>query len=192
MKNSTRAMMIDIETLDTKASSVVIQTACVIFDYNDKGQVSIIGEGNSFLNVGDQLKIGRTISEDTVKFWLSNSDNQGVLGDILSQGSKFEKGQLKDMVQDTLTLFKDTPDVVEIWSQGPTFDIIILEDMCKQLGLQVPWKFYQVRDLRTVQKFVGDDAKSIKMKAENSNHNALDDCHSQIKLLQHFIKKAKK
>lgn len=188
MKNSTRAMMIDIETLDTKASSVVIQIAAVSFLYNDKGQVEIIGELDIKLPAHVQMAIGRTISLDTVKFWLNTPKQQKLLGELLAPSE--EQGYIPGLNE--FEEFCRAHKPCEYWSQGPTFDMIILEDMSYDQGISVPWKFYQVRDLRTVQKFVGDDAKSIKMKAENSNHNALDDCHSQIKLLQHFIKKAKK
>lgn len=177
--------MIDIETLDTTASAVVIQIAAVAFDYNDKGQVKILGEFDAKLHTSNQIHDGRTISEDTVKFWLSSDKQQLLLGDLLRSPDDHYLTDLENFYR-----FCNTSKAQEYWSQGPTFDMIILEDMIKPADM--PWKFYQVRDLRTVQKFVGDDAKSKKMKAENSNHNALDDCHSQIKLLQHFIKKVSK
>lgn len=185
--------MIDIETLDTTASAVVIQIGAVVFDYNDKGQVTIVDQLDIKLPVAPQLNIGRTISLDTVKFWLNSPKQQQLLGELLTPETKYNyRNALAEFLE-----FCQAHQPREYWSQGPTFDIIILEDMIAQIDSagdtrNVPWKFYQVRDLRTVQKFVGDDAKSEKMKAENSNHNALDDCHSQIKLLQHFIKKVSK
>lgn len=188
MKNSTRAVMIDIETLDTTASAVVIQIGAVVFDYDMIGRVKVIAEFERKLPVSTQLAINRTISEDTLKFWMNTPDQQKLLSELLAPG---ESDHHFDDVLD-LIHFCQEHKPSEYWSQGPTFDSIILEHMTDDFGGQVPWKFYQVRDLRTVQKFVGDDAKSKKMKAENSNHNALDDCHSQIKLLQHFIKKVSK
>tara|TARA_R100000951_G_scaffold105675_1_gene99625 strand:- start:265 stop:807 length:543 start_codon:yes stop_codon:yes gene_type:complete len=180
--------MIDIETLDTKSSAVVIQIAAVAFSYNNKGQVEVVDQLNIKLPVAPQLNRSRTISVSTVKFWLNTPAQQQLLGELLSPETKYNYDHaLVEFLE-----FCQNHAPTEYWSQGPTFDMIILEDMLDNVGLITPWKFYQVRDLRTVQKFVGDDAKSKKMKAENSNHNALDDCHSQIKLLQHFIKKVKK
>lgn len=185
---STSAIMIDIETLDAKASAVVIQIGAVAFTYNEKGQIKIMGQLDLKLPVHAQLGIDRTISLDTVKFWLNTPAQQKLLGELLTPDDIYNYQYALNRFYDFCVAHKPS----EYWSQGPTFDMIILEDMAKQLGIEVTWKYYQVRDLRTVQKFVGDDAKSKKMKAENSNHNALDDCLSQIKLLQHFIKKANK
>lgn len=188
---STKAMMIDIETLDTKSSAVVIQIAAVPFTYTKKGAVNITGELDYKLPVAPQLGLGRTISEATVKFWLNDPDKQQLLGSLLSEGSAYVGESYEQAIQDLFEFVEETG-TREIWTQGPTFDVIILEDMAKQLGVDISWKFYQVRDLRTVQEFVGHDDKSRAMKKANSNHNALDDCHSQIKLLQYFIKKANK
>jgi hypothetical protein len=181
--------MIDIETLDTTPSAVVIQIAAVVFSYTEKGAVKIISEFDTKLPVETQLNNGRTISADTITFWLKKYKQQLLLGELLSAA---EDGHHFTDLKEFL-LFCSTSGASEYWSQGPTFDTTILEDMVKQSGVpDLPWKFYQVRDLRTVQKFVGDDKKSIEMKKASSNHNAHDDCHSQIKLLQHFIKKANK
>ena len=188
---STSAIMIDIETLDTKASAVVLQIGAVSFTYNEKGKVEILGQLDIKLPVHAQLGIDRTISLETVKFWLNTPAQQKLLGELLTPDDTYNYHYALNQFYDFCVAHKPS----EYWSQGPTFDMIILEDMLNQnpsMTAEVPWKFYQVRDLRTVQKFVGDDAKSKKMKAENSNHNALDDCLSQIKLLQHFIKKANK
>lgn len=180
--------MIDIETLDTKSSAVVIQIAAVVFNYTDKGKIEIVDELDIKLPVAPQLVSTRTISLDTIKFWLNSGEQQQLLGELLSNPVKYNYSHA--LVEFVEFCIDHKPS--EFWSQGPTFDSIILEDMLSNEGLVTPWKFYQVRDLRTVQEFVGHDDKSRAMKKANSNHNALDDCHSQIKLLQYFIKKANK
>ncbi len=188
MSNSTKAIMIDIETLDTKSSAVVIQIAAVAFNYTAKGKLEIEGELDIKLPVAPQLKENRTISVKTVKFWLNSGEQQQLLGELLSDPVKYNYSHA--LVEFEEFCLAHAPD--EYWSQGPTFDTIILEDMLAKNAQSAPWWFYQVRDLRTVQEFVGHDDKSRAMKEANSNHNALDDCLSQIKLLQYFIKKANK
>jgi exodeoxyribonuclease VIII len=36
------------------------------------------------------------------------------------------------------------------WSHGATFDLVILEDIYRQLGKPMPWNFWQLRDTRTL------------------------------------------
>jgi hypothetical protein len=61
------------------------------------------------------------------------------------------------------------------WSQG-NFDYIILENIYKMLDMNVPWKFWQIRDSRTL-----FDICNINIKNINSEglHNALSDSYRQ-------------
>ena len=49
--------------------------------------------------------------------------------------------------------------------------------------------FYNIMDLRTFRRFVGNGAKVPKL--EGTNHNALDDCINQINyMFEHYKPKA--
>jgi hypothetical protein len=187
MAKYTNALALDIETLDTATTSVVIQIAAAAYTYTDKGAGKTLPALDLKLNTPSQIQRGRTISQDTMKFWFKNSDTKAVLGAILANQDVPVEIALR-----TLSDYIKRHDITEIWSQGPTFDITILEHLMAQFDIEVPWKFYQVRDLRTVQNFVGMDAKAKAIKDGGVTHNALDDVHTQIALHRHYIKKAAK
>lgn len=174
-----RGMMIDIETLDTKRTSVVIQIGAVVFDYDQYGTCAAVNEFLVSLPIVEQVRGGRTTSTDTVAFWMS-ADNHKMLASIIDDVYTTSK-----TVEDLKTFFDENP-CDRYWFQGPTFDAIILEDLLDS----VPWKFFQVRDQRTVDDLAIDKDKIKEFKA-TVNHDALADCHNQIDRLMFCLSERK-
>lgn len=187
MAKYTKALAIDIETLGVGHDAVVIQIAAAVYTYTEKGAGKVLETLDVKPNIQNQLRNGRVISGDTTKFWLADAKRQKVFADIISAKGNYVGDALAALAE----LIKDH-EVDEIWTQGPTFDIMILENMMKQYHQACPWKFYQIRDLRTVQEFVGHDEKSRAIKDSGVTHDAMDDVMTQIALHRHYIKKAAK
>jgi hypothetical protein len=77
--------------------------------------------------------------------------------------------------------------VENIWCQGPAFDIVILENLYRQLSKPTPWQFWQIRDSRTLFGTHGDPRE----KDRKAAHNALMDCYYQAVGVQHIYKQAR-
>ena len=73
-----------------------------------------------------------------------------------------------------------------IWCQGPAFDIVILEDLYRQMERPTPWQFWQIRDSRTLFGVHGDPRK----KDRHGAHNALIDCYYQARAVQQIYNNA--
>ena len=58
-------MMIDLETLGVSRDSVILSAACVIFSEDNEYASSC-----HFMDIREQIQQGRTISADTVRWWL--------------------------------------------------------------------------------------------------------------------------
>ena len=69
-----------------------------------------------------------------------------------------------------------------IWAQGPTYDMNILEHAYKSYSKALPWKYYQVRDSRTVFSLWPE------LPIPPTSHHALEDCRRQIGMLQDTLK----
>lgn len=177
------AMMIDIETLDTARTAVVIQVAAVIFEYDLHGHYKELGDINIPLRVGPQIEGGRTVSASTIEWWLSEG-NYKVFSQIINGGYLVPGDDCALELKAQLHYWKCD----EFWFQGPTFDAIILEDLLGE-GV-VPWKYYQVRDQRTVDNLARDQAKIKSMKSE-INHDAIEDVRNQISRLMFCIRENK-
>lgn len=70
---------------------------------------------------------------------------------------------------------------VFVWGNGSSFDIAILEYWYDKLGILIPWKFWNVRDLRTIVELSGIDKRTIPFFGEQ--HNAVDDATHEAKIL---------
>jgi len=65
-----------------------------------------------------------------------------------------------------------------IWANGPTYDMNILEHAYKSYGKSLPWRYYKIRDARTIYSLYPDLPKPP------TSHHALEDCRRQIDMLQ--------
>lgn len=157
-------LMIDFETLGTNPDSVILSIGACFFDINK-------GIGQTFyqaVDIDNQIKDGRTISGDTLKWWMKqDKEAQKVFTDgnmmpIHSSLLSFAQFISKNNIN------KD----VCPWGNGATFDISLAENLFKQYTIPCPWKYSNVTDFRTFKRFV---AKGANMEASGVKHNALDD-----------------
>lgn len=169
-------LMIDIETLNTETDSVVTEIGYAFF--KGDGNHPPIASGSYNLNVQDQLDKGRSISSDTLNFWIQTDSDS--LRSYLSY--KDRNRDNKQILQDLINKLNNITDVskVEVWTKGIDFDLPILKDLFKTYDLEYPFSFRNHRDFRTFAKIHPE----IVHKTKNT-HNALYDCLNQI---NHFNK----
>ena len=167
--------MLDIETLGTRPQSVVLTIGAVKFDPwavdvdTDNGLYSRI-------DVDEQIEMGRHIHQDVIDWWGKQAEDvrEEALGD-------HDRTNLNDML-DQINRFVVGAD--NIWCQGPAFDIVILENLYRQLERPTPWQFWQIRDSRTLFGVHGDPRD----KGAKGAHNALIDCFYQAQAVQQVYK----
>lgn len=168
-------VVIDLETLDTAETAVVVTISAIKFN-RFGGIVELCNQGCSefsqYINVTEQLINGRTTSGGTLEWWRNQSDE--AKRSLLNSAEVEPVGEaLKD-----LTVFIDG---CQLFSRGTDFDFKILADMFKQLDMKVPWKFNQVRDVRTyIDAFTGGESgyiKDAKIPDWIVNHDSLHDCY---------------
>lgn len=161
-------IMIDLETLGQNPDTCVISLGACVFDL-DTGEI-----GPTFymaLDVEEQMERGRSITADTLKWWMSQS---GAAKKVFHEQAKSSEEVLKTFkmwVEAQGTISKIRP-----WGNGSSFDISIMEDILRMYKVKCPWLFYNVMDMRTFRRFVANNAKVEKT---GTNHNALDDAKSQ-------------
>lgn len=76
-----------------------------------------------------------------------------------------------------------------VWGNGATFDVSLWEAICRKLGISAPWKFWNVRDMRTVIHLFDFDVRD--MKRSGVHHDALDDVKFQIACVSAALKKGR-
>ena len=140
-------LMIDLETLSTKPNAVILSLGAVKFNpYSDF--IDMEHGLDIKVDVDSQITLGRDVQEDTLTWW----EKQPKEVQEAAFGAS-NRTNLDDFVK---ALNKISVGVTNIWCQGPVFDIVILENLYKQLGTPVPWNYWQIRDSRTLFGVFGD------------------------------------
>lgn len=167
--------MVDLETLSVTPRSVVLTLGAVHFDPWGSGY------GNTLylkFDLDDQDRLGREIDPGTIDWWAKQNN------EIMEQAFD-PNGRIK--VADAMDKFhKFAWGCSNFWSHGASFDLVILEDIYRQLNKPLPWNFWQMRCTRTLFD-LGQDPEM----PQNAKHNALEDAIRQCIGVQNVYKKLK-
>lgn len=166
-------IMLDLETLATSPDSVILTFGAIKFNPFDPDQE--MDDGIYFrINVDEQIALGRNVDEGTVAWWGTQSEE--VREEALGEHDRVSLEEF------TRALNKFVVGANRVWAQGPVFDIVILENLYRQIGKPAPWQYYTIRDSRTLLKALGDTRKGGAML-----HNALADAVSQAQAIQDAV-----
>lgn len=180
MENKKRfgSVMVDIETMSKGSKASIVSIGAVEFNMNT-------GEtGKEFYtNVSLQscIEKGLRVDGDTVMWWMQQSD----------EARKALMVDAKPLFEAMagFTEFLEDCDIkkCQIYGNGPKFDLGILTDAYEVCGGDVPWNFWDERCVRTISMFLPHEKGMTKF--AGTAHNAIDDCHHQIKYCTQIWKK---
>lgn len=166
------AVMIDMETLSTDLDAVILTLGGVKFDpYSmDEPYDPIYMR----IDVDEQIAAGRSYNEDTIKWWGNQSEE--VREEALGEDGRISMVDALKEFQPWV-LHCDT-----IWSNGATFDVMVMENFYNYCGWFHPWEYWRIRCCRTVFN-MGVNPRMPK----DSLHNALADAYEQAKAVQRIF-----
>jgi hypothetical protein len=177
-------IMLDLETLDTSSSAVVLSIGAVAFDpYTDELGDRFYVEMTD--DISTQQACGRTISGDTVCWWMRQSVvAKRVFSAVPSDGVE------RACTLDALTYFTRFVEAnggtnIELWGNGADFDNIILGTLYDAFALAKPWYYSHNRCYRTM-KNLGIGPRRPQSR-DGVHHNALDDAITQARHLQEIF-----
>jgi exodeoxyribonuclease VIII len=168
-------LMVDLETMAITPRATVLSLGAVQFNpygngYSDKLYMLI--------DIDNQDALGREVDPNTLDWWSKQDpkameeafspDNRVPLAEAMDRFHKFAWG------------------CDAFWSHGATFDLVIIEDIYRQLGKPLPWNFWQLRDTRTLFD-LGWNSDMPK----GDLHNALQDAIRQSVGVQNIYSKLK-
>ncbi len=168
-------LMLDLETLATTPDAAVLTIGACKFDPKKSDVESTFYER---ISLESQESYDRVINEDTLAWW-SKQDKQ-IQEDAFGEGT--DRIDLKDAMKKLYTFGLGTTNV---WSHGAIFDVVIIENICQSFQQAVTWKFWEVRDTRTL-----FDLANVSVRIEGK-HNALTDAVAQAKAVQQAYAKLK-
>lgn len=137
---------LDTETLDLdRVNAVVFELGVVLADMDDTtGECTITDQLLFCPSLTEQLALGRTVSQDTLRFHVKHHN-----GDLAAFQARLDAAtQPLAEVHEKLRHHLDGVD--ELWINGLSFDPVVLHYLFASIGKQLPWYFRKERDVRTV------------------------------------------
>lgn len=160
-------VMIDIETLDTKSTAVILSIAAIAFNI----ETHEICERNVNLSIDykSQIDEGRTTSIETSLWWSEQSKE--------ARRVAFAGKENLDKAIMFLNsyIIHNCNNYVRVWANSPAFDLNILNDAFGQMNLA--WRYSQERDVRTLINLLPELVKALDIE---TTHIAIEDCRNQI------------
>jgi hypothetical protein len=172
--------MLDIETLSTSTNAIVLTIGALKFQRSEN-KTRLLKDMDSFYErvcIDSCTKIGLQRDEDTEKWW--KTQNKEIYYEAIENKDRIP---IQDVLRKLSVFVRDCK---YIWCQGINFDPVILENAFRKCKIPIPWKYYNLRDTRTVFDICKIDLKTFTK--PDVHHNALQDCYTQYLALKQALK----
>lgn len=170
--------MIDLETLDTKPNCVILTIGAVRFSPTGMG---IVEKLELKPTIEDQTeKYKRTIDDETIEWWGKQSPE--AVAEAFNEEGRLSFAECLEV------LYKFCWNRRAIWSNGAGFDIVALETGFRNVGMAIPWPYYNARDTRTLFDITGVSLRDKKY-GTRTTHKAVEDAEHQAIVVQDAYRK---
>ena len=163
MRDVTKRIMVDIETLGVSPGSAILSIGAIRFDEGGIGE-----QYYREISLKSCQEAGLEIDAGTLEWWLSQDE---AVTDVLRGGDR-----LADVLEEFRGYYHDTE---EIWANSPSFDCALLESAYDAVGMDEPWHYSDTRDFRTIRSL----PCAVEVEREGVAHNALDDARYQARVV---------
>jgi hypothetical protein len=175
-------LMVDIESLDVSARSIVTQIA--LYPFHLEEEELLPDSLHIFLPLQAQMDLipTRTMSADTFVWWMGQSDDARAR---FERNTSDDFNELPILMRQFVSRFEKLTHMYgdyELIARGPQFDVVNIETLLRDCGLKAPWKYDKVVDLRTMCRLAGVSTKNGDVPEPHGYvpHDALWDCKYQI------------
>lgn len=166
-------VMLDIETLDTKPSAVILSAAAVTFT-EAEGVRDIC---RVTFDLQEQFSRGRTVSQSTLLWWMEQSDDARAVAFTAVN---------RQPVEHALTrLFDFANGFTHYYANSPSFDMVLLGSLAYDFNKPVPWSYRDCRDVRTLRAVAEIESDwQPNEPITGPAHDPVTDCLWQIALVR--------
>lgn len=179
--NAANHIMIDLETIGTRPGSAILTIGAVRFDPTaadfidpqDDIPLSLPTETAFYRRIDREscTFLGLTEDWDTLSWWSRQTPE--------ARREAFDADPRHDIAEVMAEFARWCGRDPFPWSHGASFDVVLCEAAFERLGIRAPWKFWNVRDTRTLYDFTGE--KPIR---DRNHHHALHDAAAQAAAVQ--------
>lgn len=167
---------LDLETYDTVPSAVVLSIGAVRFDAQgvrpERYHAVLTGHLHS------QLERGRTMGEDTVRWW----DQQSQAARDIFSVDHINHMRPIEALEDFARFIGPG---ATMWGYGADFDCVILQSLYRSFELPLPWDWRNNRCARTLEAVAG----KVEVEQIGVKHCAIDDARTQAAMVIELMRR---
>lgn len=169
-------LMLDLETLSTRNDAAILSIGACLFDI----ETGNIGPTFSRHIELDDSPLRGHISADTIKWWLKQDDaaRQAITKPAKTVKLRSALFDLREFIPRTKSL--------KLWSNGATFDLVIIRNALERHSDMITWQYWQERDTRTLvdiaERITGINAAKT-TPFDGTKHDALADAIHQAQYI---------
>lgn len=149
--------MVDLETLGLTPDSVVLSIGATEFGWADTNNT----ERRFYAELDIDEQSTRKINHETWAWWQRQPN--------MPSGHLSAKSAIRLFHEYLVS--SSLNQAIVLWSRGTDFDTPLLYSLYADAGIDPPWKYFNVRDLRTLDKLIPGFAPT----RMTTKHNAIDD-----------------
>jgi len=171
-------IMIDLETIGTRPGASILTIGAIKFDPNNIDLEHATPETLS----SDRVFYRRICRQSCHDFGLHEDRNTLEWWNKQTSAARkeaFEAAPREDLIKTFHDFAGWCGNRPLVWSHGASFDIVLCEHVFNGMGVVPPWKFWDIRDTRTLFDFT-----TTKPKRDTNHHHALWDAISQAFAVQ--------
>lgn len=165
--------MIDLETLGVGPRAAILTIGWVKFDPHSQ---EMSEPYRIHVDVASCIERGMIVNDSTVRWWMIQDE----------EARKAQANARPVDLAHALTFLSEQLSyehpIQHVWGNGANFDISILETAYELCGMEIPWKFYDVRCYRTIKSL-----STVPRISPEIPHDAGFDAKAQAQHLQEIF-----
>lgn len=188
IRDNVPAVSIDIETLGRTPTSIILSIGAAEVNF-ELGQV---GKGMHVNMDPEEVEFyGMTREPETVRWW--NNQSAVARKRTFNPTTRIPLKQALQRLTDFIYGYCGKGRTYEIYVCGPDFDIAMLCNSYRAVGLEVPWPFWCVRDYRTLREWFPEVPTPVNNPgAHDALNDAIYQAHHLLAIHRHVFGKAEK
>lgn len=184
-------VMVDIETFGRRPRGLVVSIGAVVFSSHEALSLrDTVTEFHAVLSWEAALAESRFEKNlDTLEWWHKKNPEAYARLRVLMKDSTLNTIQLLDQFCKWVAPFCEKG--AKVWANSPSFDLVLLENTAKEVGIRFPITYNAENDYRTLTNLVyGSTSKP--RPPENIAHDALADARFQARVCTEALRQVER
>ena len=169
-------LMIDMETLDRHTKTSAVLAIGLVFG-NVQGE--IIHEVEFNLPLTEQLALGRTTDPETIAWWQDDEEKEAKFAKYMRDAilCPLALYEVMNAIRDEINVQRMAGTDVVAYANSPRFDISLLESLCEDGEVEMPFTYKAEACFRTMKRLAHNNGYQ---EEDVTSHSAVEDAVNQF------------